>query len=301
MGGRPGSTVVAILVHDGGTEVAHVGDSRCYQVHAGQIFQLTRDHSAVQKLVDAQMLTPAQAAAHPDANKITRALGMAPGVEVELRPQPVAHVAGDVFVLCSDGLSDLVEPPDILRIAGSSPPPQAAGQLVELANARGGHDNITVAIVRVRESVVGPRGDGPGPTVTQTMPQKTMLQAPAAIAPPLAASSGPSLTAGADDRPSAPPSRMAGGRPVSPAVVVALILGGLGVCAIAVALYGEVSEHHRHTVAPFALTPPEAGSLVPSATVAPLAPVAPVPLVVPTAEDASPSPLPSLVPSRPRH
>src|SRR6202044_3538945 len=102
-GGRPGATAVAILLHAHGTEVVHVGDSRVYLVHEGQIFRVTRDHSIVQELVDRGLLTLQQAAVHPDANRITRALGMAPEVEAELRPQPVHHVTGDAFVLCSDG------------------------------------------------------------------------------------------------------------------------------------------------------------------------------------------------------
>src|ERR1700679_1269044 len=97
--GRPGSTAVAVLMHAGGTEVAHVGDSRVYLVHEAQIFRVTRDHSIVQELVDRGLLTLEQAATHPDANRITRALGMAPEVEIEVRPSPVHHVTGDAFVL----------------------------------------------------------------------------------------------------------------------------------------------------------------------------------------------------------
>jgi hypothetical protein len=74
----------------------------------GQIRQVTRDHSMVQQMVDAGILTPEQAAVHPDANKITRALGIGRDVDVELQRQSIAHEAGDAFILCSDGLSDLV-------------------------------------------------------------------------------------------------------------------------------------------------------------------------------------------------
>jgi serine/threonine protein phosphatase PrpC len=151
-GGRPGSTVVAAVVHDEGIEVAHVGDSRAYLVHAGQVFQLTKDHSMVQRLVDDGVLSPAEAARHPEANKILRALGIGPEVDVDVKPQAVLYVAGDVLVLCSDGLSDLLSPGDIMAVAGDAPAPQAAGQLVDLANARGGHDNITAAVVRTKES-----------------------------------------------------------------------------------------------------------------------------------------------------
>lgn len=153
-GGRPGSTVVAVLLHAAGTEVAHVGDSRAYLVHEGQVFRLTRDHSMVQEMVDHGVLTPEQAAHHPDANRITRALGMGADVEAELRPQPVAHVTGDAFVLCSDGLCDLVQDEEILAIVGAEPAAQAVGKLVDLANARGGHDNVTVIVMRARENAL---------------------------------------------------------------------------------------------------------------------------------------------------
>ena len=89
-----------------------------YLVHAGAISQVTRDHSMVQEMVDRNLIRAEDAAKHPDANKILRALGIAKEVEVDLRPEPIAYVAGDVFVLCSDGLSDLVEPAEILEIAG---------------------------------------------------------------------------------------------------------------------------------------------------------------------------------------
>jgi serine/threonine protein phosphatase PrpC len=167
-GGRPGSTVVAVLVHAGGTEVAHVGDSRAFHVQQGRIAQVTRDHSMVQEMVQAKILTPDQAAVHPDANKITRALGIDDDVEVEVRMQPIAHVAGDALVLCSDGLSDLVEAAEILQIVSSDPPIQAVGKLVDLANARGGYDNITVVIVRPRVSAAAAIHGAVAPTRVST-------------------------------------------------------------------------------------------------------------------------------------
>ncbi len=149
---RAGSTVVAVLLHSEGTEIAHVGDSRVYLLHEAQIFQVTKDHSAVQQLVDRGVITPAQAIGHPNANQITRALGMFPEVDVEVRQEPVRHLVGDAFVLCSDGLSDLVEPSEILDVVGTVSAEQATGKLIDLANARGGHDNITVQILRAKES-----------------------------------------------------------------------------------------------------------------------------------------------------
>ena len=150
---RPGSTVVAILSHAAGSEIAHVGDSRAYLMRGGQIFPLTRDHSMVQQMIDAGVLKPEEAVGHPDANKITRALGMSATVEVELRPTPLAHQQGDLFLLASDGLCDLVMPPEMLSITIQAK--QARGldfagqQLVAMANSRGGHDNITVLLAEV--------------------------------------------------------------------------------------------------------------------------------------------------------
>ncbi len=176
--GRPGSTVVAVLMHSLGTEVAHVGDSRIYLVHEGQIFRVTRDHSIVQEMVDRGLLTPQQAAQHPDANRITRALGMAPEIEADVRPQPLLHVTGDAFVLCSDGLSDMVDDAEILAAVDGVPAAQATGKLVDIANARGGHDNITVLVLRARTSAVAPSG-GVAPTVAQTQ----VISAPSADLP----------------------------------------------------------------------------------------------------------------------
>lgn len=150
---RPGSTVVAILSHAGGSEVAHVGDSRGYLIRASQIHALTRDHSMVQQMVDAGVLKAEEAIGHPDANKITRALGMSATVEVEVRATPLAHQRGDLFVLATDGLCDLVMPQEILGVTMQAR--QARGldfacqQLVALANSRGGHDNITVLVAEV--------------------------------------------------------------------------------------------------------------------------------------------------------
>jgi serine/threonine protein phosphatase PrpC len=221
-GGRPGSTVVAALVHAGGTEIAHVGDSRAFLVQRGQIAQVTRDHSMVQEMVQAKILTPDQAAVHPDANKITRALGIDDDVEVEVRTQPIAHVAGDALVLCSDGLSDLVEPAEILQIVSSDPPPQAVGKLVDLANARGGYDNITVVIVRPRVSAPAPAHGAVAPTRVSTT---LTLRPPGA--PTLAL--GPAAAPPA----SAPPSERAPGR--GPESRVALALGAGVVVFVVVA------------------------------------------------------------------
>lgn len=197
---RPGSTVVAALLHDHGADVAHVGDSRLYLVHAGAISQVTSDHSMVQELVNRNLIKAEDAAKHPDANKILRALGIAKDVDVEVRAEPIGYVAGDVFILCSDGLSDLVTPAEILEIAASDSPAQAAGRLVDLANARGGHDNITALVLRTKTSARA----NTAPMMMKTMPL-TAAPALAGIAPPARTSGETVLETPLDALPGAPP------------------------------------------------------------------------------------------------
>jgi serine/threonine protein phosphatase PrpC len=169
---RPGSTVVAMLLHDRGLEVAHVGDSRAYVIRSNQIYPLTRDHSMVQGMIDAGMLTEESAMGHPDSNKITRALGMRPDVDVELRPEVMELFAGDVLLQSSDGLTDLALGRDILgatrQAMASGGVEHACTMLVKMANDRGGHDNITVQMVRILEVA---------PKVQSTIPERPVMAA----------------------------------------------------------------------------------------------------------------------------
>jgi len=248
-----GSTCVAILVHPAGTDVAHVGDSRVYLLTQQQVYQVTKDHSLVQRLIDAGMLTPEQAANHPNANQITNAFGQRPDVEVEIRPTAFPHVAGDVFVLCSDGLSDEVGPQDIVQILAPMPPIDQAGQqLIDLANARGGHDNITVVLVRFPGGVpfAPPQAGGhstptatlaaapaapttaemdviPPAPVPPSAPQA--LSAPPAMAPPPPQFTPPPAYTPTPAEVTAAPKRGGGG--VIVAIVVVILLAALGVGA----------------------------------------------------------------------
>ena len=146
---RPGSTAVVLAISGREALVVHVGDSRAYRIRGQKAERLTRDHSVVEALLAAGAINAEQAEAHPDANRITRALGIAPEIEPELGP-PLLVEVGDTFLLCSDGLSDLVSDAEIGEgVANAATPELACERLVLLANSRGGHDNITVSIARV--------------------------------------------------------------------------------------------------------------------------------------------------------
>jgi serine/threonine protein phosphatase PrpC len=156
---RPGSTVVATLLHEAGAAVAHVGDSRMYLFRGGQIYRMTRDHSIVQQMIDAGVLTADQAMDHPDSNKITRALGMMTDVEVDVYPADLPLGRGDVFVLATDGLTDLVTDAEVQMViqgALTEGPEALCQKFVRIALDRGGHDNITVQALFVHEVAARP-------------------------------------------------------------------------------------------------------------------------------------------------
>jgi protein phosphatase len=142
-----GTTLVALLIVDGRAALAHVGDSRAYRVRGGRIRQLTDDHSVVGELLRRREISADAAREHPHRHVLTRALGVRSTVEpdlAELTPGP-----GDVFALCSDGLTTHVHDDEIGEaVGGEQDPQEAVDALVELANERGGDDNITVVIVR---------------------------------------------------------------------------------------------------------------------------------------------------------
>lgn len=147
---RMGTTLTMLVIRDGEAFVAHVGDSRAYLIRGRHIRQLTEDHSLVSELVRKGVLTSDEAEGHPSAHVVLRALGTAGDVPVELLgPLPLA--AGDTLVLCTDGLSRLVTSGEIRRVARTRSPREACERLVALANDRGGHDNITLQVIRIGE------------------------------------------------------------------------------------------------------------------------------------------------------
>ena len=142
-----GTTATAVGVLDGFLYAGLVGDSRAYLVRRGEAHQLTRDQSVVQSLVDAGSMTEEEAEHSPQGNLILQALGTSPEVEVDLTYQQLRR--GDVLLLCSDGLSGQVRRPELAEVVSASPGLRAAGdRLVDLANERGGPDNITVVLAR---------------------------------------------------------------------------------------------------------------------------------------------------------
>ncbi len=147
-----GTTCVALTIENDGAFAAYVGDSRLYLLRGGQIYQMTEDHSMVAEMVRHGQLTREEARNHQDRNVIIRALGTRPNVVVAAWDRPFPLRAGDRLVLSTDGLHDLVEDEEILAVAGSRPAASACRELVELAKARGGYDNITIGIVTLGEN-----------------------------------------------------------------------------------------------------------------------------------------------------
>ena len=144
-----GTTIVAAMFYDNKISIAHVGDSRAYRLREGQLEQLTLDHSLLQELVDRGFYSAEEAQRSTNRNYVTRALGVEPTVEVEVHEHDV--LPEDIYLLCSDGLPDMVEDEDIhLTISTFNASLDVAGkQLIELANEHGGRDNISVQLAQV--------------------------------------------------------------------------------------------------------------------------------------------------------
>lgn len=137
-----GTTMTFLYFMDKHALLAHVGDSRCYRIRDGRIMQLTKDHSLVAELVRIGEITPEQARNHPYRNIITRALGTDDYVAVDAQDIPVEE--NDVYLLCSDGLSNYLEEDELLHAVQNQPSDALCDHLVQIALDRGGRDNITV-------------------------------------------------------------------------------------------------------------------------------------------------------------
>lgn len=149
-----GATIVAARISGSRLSLAHVGDSRAYLFRADRLEQLTSDHSLVAEQVRQGLMTPAQADASELQSVLTRALGTDESVEVDA--DDIELFPGDALLLCSDGLTRMVPESEIAGILAQAPDVQiAAERLVSRANDHGGHDNVTVVVVRIRKSLKG--------------------------------------------------------------------------------------------------------------------------------------------------
>jgi len=153
-----GTTIVACMFYDDKISIAHVGDSRAYRIRGGQLDQVTLDHSLLQELVDRGFYSAEEAQRSTNRNYVTRALGVEPTVEVEVHEYEV--LPDDIYLLCSDGLCDMVEDDDIhLTISTFNASLDVVGQqLVDLANDHGGRDNVSVMLAQVKEAFPAKKG-----------------------------------------------------------------------------------------------------------------------------------------------
>ena len=144
-----GTTIVACMFYDNKVSIAHVGDSRAYRLRGDSLEQLTLDHSLLQELVDRGFYSHDEAQRSTNRNYVTRALGVEPTVEVEVHEHDV--LPDDIYLLCSDGLPDMVEDEDIhLTISTFNASLDVVGQqLIEMANDHGGRDNVSVMLAQV--------------------------------------------------------------------------------------------------------------------------------------------------------
>ena len=153
-----GTTLVVCHFYDNFMTVAHIGDSRLYRLRGETMEQVTRDHSLLQEQLDSGLITPEEAKLSQNKNLVTRALGIDPGVDTELHVYETQP--DDVYVLCSDGLSDMVEDEEIRLtvLTLKTNPSLTVQQLIQAANDNGGRDNISAMLIRVAEPYGVPRG-----------------------------------------------------------------------------------------------------------------------------------------------
>jgi protein phosphatase len=139
-----GTTLTAVLVHGGKAHLVHAGDSRCYMFRDGQLRQVTEDHSWINEQMKSGTMTEAEAKTSKFRHVITKSIGFEREIDADLRSVPVS--AGDCFILCSDGMSNYIEHGELERIVAMTWYRHLPQRLIELANDRGGDDNITVVV-----------------------------------------------------------------------------------------------------------------------------------------------------------
>ncbi len=190
-----GTTVVMVVVQDDKIYIAHVGDSRIYLLSDEQLYRLTKDHSFVQELFDRGIINNEEMQYHSRKNEITKALGLGPGVEPEVSPEPLRLKNGDKILLCSDGLSDMVDDFTIREVLLKYPNDvkAASKELLQIALNNGGKDNITFQIIHItnsnyKESIFEDKSNVPLPPYTSDhkpfeLPDSGLKQAKGGILP----------------------------------------------------------------------------------------------------------------------
>jgi protein phosphatase len=238
-----GTTLTGALVSGDEVSIVHVGDSRAYLLRDGELRRLTRDHSLVEELRRRGQLTTEEAEEHPQRSVITRALGPEPEVELDVHTHQAR--AGDVFLLCSDGLTSMVREDRLREILVSSPTlGNAADRLVREANERGGRDNITVVCFRVEgaASAAAAAAEGPGAEDTSAEDTITGLHArdvqEAALAAEVETPPAPART-------SAPAARPQGSRPPRRRALKAALALVLATAVIAGLVVGARAGTHQ--------------------------------------------------------
>ena len=217
-----GTTLTAVYVTEEEVAIAHVGDSRAYCLRDGELLRLTDDHSLVDELMRQGRLTPEEAVEHPQRSVITRALGPEGMVEVDTRSFRARP--GDVYLLCSDGLTTMISEEQVAAILLAHPRLRDAGEaLIAAANDAGGRDNITVVLIRLEEVHAG--------QLLGSQDQATMTDLPAVVAPPQHSASPRTRTpraAASEQPPAGRPRRRMRRLGASAAVLAVLALIGCG-------------------------------------------------------------------------
>lgn len=220
-----GTTCTLALIEDGSLHIAHVGDSRAYLLRSGDLTQLTEDHTLVSRMVQEGRLAPEEAERHPQRSIITRALGADSDVTVDEITMPLAE--GDRILLCSDGLTSMIDAGTVHDILARQPNPEAAvDELVERALDAGGEDNVTVVLI----DVVDDGAASPAPAAERQSEAKRESTEPDSVAPPPAVDTGVHRL---DDVQRGTESRSGGrwGRGLFVTLLVVLVLAGAAYAA----------------------------------------------------------------------
>jgi len=222
-----GTTLTAAYLEGDELTLAHVGDSRAYLLRDGELSRLTRDHTLVEELVRRGELTEQEAAEHPQRSIITRALGPEPDIDIDLHTHPAR--AGDVLLLCSDGLTGMIGEDELQELLSGAPSLREAGRaLVDAANEAGGRDNITVVLFRLEEIKPGNADRAGG--VAEDDSATPLAESPRATTGPARSSARTPRTVpprGSRERANAPLPRKV--KLLAATAAVVIVVGGLGV------------------------------------------------------------------------